>query len=52
MNIYRNRGSLKEQREMENARAEVEKQAAYIDYIAMMSDIDLPEDTIEEDSNE
>lgn len=34
--------SVAEEREKENLRATVEQQAAIIDYIAMMTDVELP----------
>lgn len=42
MEYRRIRTSVYEEREKENMRATIAKQAAIIDYIAVMSDIDLP----------
>ena len=42
MKIFRLFKSVREQRLLENAVAETEKNKANIDYIAMMSDIEIP----------
>lgn len=44
MKIKKNRGEVKEMREKEGLAADVARQSAIIDYIAMMTDTDLPEE--------
>lgn len=44
MEIKKNRGEVKEMREKEGLAADVARQSAIIDYIAMMTDTDLPEE--------
>ena len=50
MEIKRIKESIKKTREWENMRAKLAKQDAIIDYIAMMSDVELPNES--EDKNE
>jgi len=48
--IFRRNGmSPNEVAKMENLEATVERLEAYVEYVAMMADVDIP---IEEDSNE
>ncbi len=42
--IYVPSGTIAEDRERDNLRAEIAKQDALIDYLSMMADIDLPTD--------
>lgn len=42
MIVQKLRRSIAEQRAEENSRAEVEKQAALLEYVATMADVDLP----------
>lgn len=42
--IYVLSGTIAEDRERDNLRAEIAKQDALIDYLSMMADIDLPTD--------
>ena len=43
--IIRRQGTIAEQIEAENARANVARTAANLEYLAMMTDIDLDDDT-------
>ena len=45
--VIRSNGSIAEQAEAELARAKVARMAAQLDYMAMMTDIDLDDDTPE-----
>lgn len=48
MNMTRRRRTVKEQRDMEDMQAQLEKQQATLEYVAAMADIDLPvEETAE-----
>ena len=48
MNMTRRRRTVKEQRNMEDMQAQLEKQQATLEYVAAMADIDLPvEETAE-----
>lgn len=40
--------SIEDKREEERTKAEVEKQGALLEYIAIMSNVDLPEESEEE----
>ena len=42
MNMTRRRRPVKEQRNMEDMQAQLEKQQATLEYVAAMADIDLP----------
>ena len=42
MNMTRRRRTVKEQRDMEDMQAQLEKQQATLEYVAAMADIDLP----------
>lgn len=42
MNMTRRRRTVKEQRNMEDMQAQLEKQQATLEYVAAMADIDLP----------
>ena len=42
MNMTRRRRTVKEQRNMEDMQAQLEKQQATLEYVASMADIDLP----------
>ena len=42
MNMTRRRKTVKEQRNMEDMQAQLEKQQATLEYVAAMADIDLP----------
>ena len=44
MLIERMTGTVAESREAENTAADVAKHAAMVDYIALMTDVELPED--------
>lgn len=45
-------GTIREQVEKDNAMAEIAKQRADIDYIAMMSDVEIPTDESEVEIDE
>lgn len=49
MNIKRRIMTLEEMAEQENARAMAERNAANIDYIAMMTDVEIPTEGVSED---
>lgn len=42
MNMTRRRRTVKEQRNMEDMQAQLEKQQATLEYVAAMADIDMP----------
>lgn len=45
------RRSIKEQREMEDMQAQLERQQATIEYVAAMADVELPEEMGTEDQD-
>lgn len=45
--ITRKRRSVKEQRDLEDMQAQLEKQQATLEYVAAMADIDLPVEAAE-----
>lgn len=44
--------SITEQRAEERSRAEIEKQAALLEYVATMADIDIPTENVESEGLE
>lgn len=49
MKIFKRPRDLKEQADIENAIAQVEKNKANIDYVAMMTDVEIP---VEEEAHD
>lgn len=52
MEIYALKGSIYERHLEENARAKAEQNAANIDFLAMMADIEIPTEGGQEDEQE
>lgn len=49
MFFKKNRNGIQEERETERMKAKIEKQEAMIEYVAVMADVELPEEEGKED---
>lgn len=51
MELKKMKTDVREERRRENMAADLEKQKALTEYVAMMTDVDLPTETQEDDEN-
>ena len=51
MSMVRKQRTIKDQRNMEDMQAQIERQQATIVYVAAMADVELPEEMESEDQN-